>query len=471
MKQKEDLRSQVKDFIISRKLITSGDHVLAAFSGGPDSLCLLHVLNELSIELRFKLTACHINHNLRGKESKADAAWVLGLARKWGIELVAKNVDVSGHSRKNKLSLETSARNLRQETLLETARTCNCNKIATGHNLDDQAETVLMHLIRGSGLSGLAGIPVTNGPFIRPLLNCSRDRIEAYLKRNKLAGRKDASNSSMQFFRNRVRHQLMPLLEKYNPQVKRSLSNLAGNVEQDLEIINGQVQKAFSSCTKFDKSQITIDLSKFKLYNKGLQHNILRHCSELLLGRGAVPDLLNVVRSADILLKGRTGSRVNLAGDVWIEKTYGRAVVSRNKTKAENKEQSPVLKTKNLAIPGTTRAGEHSIRARLAVKRDIKNISTVQPDREYFDADILKGLPLKITAKKSGDRMIPFGHKTPKKIKDIFIEAKIPREQRSGWPLIRQGDTVVWLCGVKRSDAHAVTAKTKRVLCLEFKKS
>ncbi|MDO9392323.1 MAG: tRNA lysidine(34) synthetase TilS, partial [bacterium] len=210
MKQKEDLRSKVKELITSRKLISPGDHVLAAFSGGPDSLCLLHLLNELSGELGFKLTACHIDHHLRGKASQADAAWARQLAQSWGVRMITVNVDVKAHSRNNRLSLETSARELRRAALLDVSKKQKCSKIATGHNLDDQAETVLMHLIRGSGLSGLAGIPLVNGTYVRPLISCSRERIEAYLEQLKLAGRRDASNSSPKFFRNRVRHQLMP---------------------------------------------------------------------------------------------------------------------------------------------------------------------------------------------------------------------------------------------------------------------
>ncbi|MBI4726098.1 tRNA lysidine(34) synthetase TilS [candidate division TA06 bacterium] len=489
MKQKENLRSQVKEFIVSRKLIGPGDRVLAAFSGGPDSLGLLYLLQELSPELKFKLTACHVNHNLRGKAAKADAVWAGKLAQSWGIKLITKNVDAKKHSRKNKLSLETSARELRRTALLETARIHQCDLIATGHNLDDQAETVLMRLIRGSGLNGLSGIPLRNGPFIRPLLSCSRSSIDAYLKQHKLAGRKDASNRSQKFFRNRVRHQLLPLLETYNPQIKKALSQLAGNVEHDLEIITEQVQKAFNSCTKRDKSKIAIDLSKFKLYNKGLQHNILRHCSELLLGRGAVPDLLHITRAIELMLKGRTGAKVNLTGDIWIEKTYGRAALSTKKTpplqpppqrvkrgaavaaKAENKDQMPALKTLALAIPGTTKAGKYSIRAWLAEKRDIANIAKCPPELAYFDEAVLEGSPLMITARKDGDRMIPFGHRSPKKIKDIFIAAKIPQSERSGWPLVKSGKTVVWLCGVRRSDDFFVIAKTKKVLCLEFIKN
>jgi tRNA(Ile)-lysidine synthase len=468
MNKKEDLRSQVRQFIVSRDLIGHGDRVLAAFSGGPDSLCLLYLLKGLSEELGFTLAACHVNHNLRGKTSEGDAAWAKKLAGSWGIDLVTRKVDVRGHSKRNKLSLETSARDLRRAALLETAVKLKCNRIATGHNLNDQAETVLLHLIRGSGLAGLAGIPLKNGPFIRPLLNCSRERIEVYLKQQKLAGRRDASNMSLEYFRNRVRHQLMPLLESYNPRIMMSLANLAGNAGQDLEIITERVNKAFSSCAKRDKSKIAIDLSKFKLYNKGLQHNILRRCSELLLGRGAVPGSVHIARALELMLEGRTGAKLHLTGDIWIEKTYGQAVLSSQKTKSENKDQIPALKTLALVIPGITRVGKYSIRSWLAGKNDFKRIGKDQSKLVVFDAAIMIGLPLRITAKKDGDRMIPFGHRTPKKIKDIFIDAKVPQEQRPGWPLIRRGATVVWLCGIRRSDAFPVTSKTKKVLCLEF---
>jgi tRNA(Ile)-lysidine synthase len=471
MKQKEDLRSKVKELITSRKLIRPGDHVLAAFSGGPDSLCLLHVLNELSGELGFKLTACHVDHHLRGKASQADAAWARQLAQSWGVKLITVNVDVRAHSRKHKLSLETSARELRRAALLETARLSKCNRIATGHNQDDQAETVLMHLIRGSGLSGLSGIPVINGRYIRPLLNCSRDRIEAYLKQHKLAGRKDASNSSPEYFRNRVRHQLMPLLETYNPRIKRSLSNLAGNVEHDLEIINIQVEKAFDLCAQSDKSKIAIDLSKFKLYNKGLQHNLLRHCSEQLLGPGLVPDSLHIARAIELLLKGRTGNKVSLLGDISIEKSYGQAVLIKNRPAGSDPVRIPALMSRKLAIQGTTKFGEYSVRAWMADKQDIRNITKCPPELAYFDAAISKGLPLDIVSKSDGDRMIPFWHRSAKKIKEIFIEAKVPQTQRAGWPLVRRGATVVWLCGIRRSNAFPVTSKTKKVLCLELIKN
>jgi tRNA(Ile)-lysidine synthetase-like protein len=151
-----------------------------------------------------------------------------------------------------------------------------------------------------------------------------------------------------------------------------------------------------------------------------------------------------------------------------LEKTYGQVVLYTLKTKVEYKSKMPVLKIKALVMPGNTRAGAYCIKAWMAEKRDVSNITKCPPELAYFDAAITTGLPLKIAAKGDGDRMIAFGHKTEKKIKDIFIETKIPQAQRANWPLVRKGTTVVWLCGIRRSDVFPVTVKTKKVLCLEF---
>ncbi len=461
----DDIIRQVGGFISENRLICSGDRVLAAVSGGPDSIFMLHLLRELSAGFGFELRAAHLDHGLRGKESAADVAFVRKMCRQWGIPLTVGKVDTKAHAQKHKLSIETAAREARREFLRKAAARSRSNLIATGHTAGDQAETVLMHLIRGSGLDGMGGMRVKNCEFIRPLLGVSRGQVMRYLKNNGIPYRNDSSNVLLKHFRNRIRHELLPLLKKYNPQIEQSLCRLAANLESDKGMINEAVSRALNDCAKIDNSKISIDLYKFKLYNKGLRQRIIRAAAETLSGPGAVPDQAHLKRTVDLLSSGRVGSRVFLSGGLWVRKAYSEAVIGKP---GEIENPKPKAGNKKLRIPGKTVFGEHVISAALLDRLQVKNIDSRAEDIVYFDAGILDEGGLEVGSRVEGERMVPFGKRTSKKVKELFIDCKVPQARRQGWPVVRSDGKPLWLCGLRRSALYSVTSKTKKVLCLQY---
>lgn len=454
----------MRGFIISRRLIRPKDQVLVALSGGPDSVFLLYALLALCDELKINIIAGHLNHCLRGAESTKDEKFVKALAKKECIKLISAKRDVAGYAKRKKLSIETAARDLRREVLLKTAEKYNCQRIATGHNLNDQAETVLMHIIRGSGLTGLKGIPAANGKFIRPMLGIGREEILEYLRLNKIAWREDSTNKSPNHTRNRIRLTLIPQLKKYNPQIIQSLSHLAESAGSDLNLIDQLAEQAFKQTAKIHKAKINIDLSLFNSYNKGLQRNVLRRAVLRLARQGVVPSF-EAVENCIHLMAGRVGSRVEVLPGIWCITGYKTAEIVIPQTSTVIKKDSAV---KKLTVPGKTAFNGHLIISKI-IGSHIKSLSQ-SADTVYYDWDRLKETALTVGKRRPGDAMVTFGSSHKKKTKEIFIEAKVARAKRDPWPVIRWGNEIIWLAGLRRSNHAPVSQGTKNILKLEFVK-
>ncbi|MBU2593568.1 MAG: tRNA lysidine(34) synthetase TilS [Candidatus Edwardsbacteria bacterium] len=454
----------MREFIISRRLIKPKDKVLVALSGGPDSVFLLYALLALRNELKINIIAGHLNHCLRGAESNKDEIFAKTLAKKEGIKMISAKRDVAGYAKRKKLSIETAARELRREFLLKTADKYNCQKIATGHNLNDQAETVLMHIIRGSGLTGLKGIPAVNGKFIRPMLGISREEILEYLRVNKIAWREDSTNKSPDHTRNRIRLTLIPQLKKYNPQIIQSLSNLAESAGSDLDLVEQLAEQAFKQTAKIHKAKINIDLSLFNSYNKGLQRNVLR-LAVLHLARQGVAPSFEAVENCIHLMAGRVGSRFEILPGIWCIIGYKTAeIAGAPASTAVNMGAA----AKKLTIPGRTAFNSHLIRLKIIGSQILGKTLIRSADAVYYDWDRLKNRDLTVGKRQPGDAMVPFGSSHKKKTKEIFIEAKVPQAKRDSWPVVRCGSEIIWLAGLKRSNHAPVNKETKNILKLEF---
>ena len=491
---------------------------MVAVSGGPDSTALLSLLSSLRKELCLSLHLAHLNHMLRGKEAEKDALYVRGLARKFGLPVTVGKRNVPALIRRRKLSPEEGARQARYEFLQRVARKVKASKITVGSTADDQAETVLMRLLRGSGLKGLTGIPpirsledselfpppegnVSNlklqgthegGRFnpqlciIRPLLEVSRAEIEDYLKRIGLRPRVDTSNREPVYLRNRIRQRLLPHLAKdYNPHIKSILSGMARVLQADEEYLAGQAEESFSEAARKKEQQVTINVDKLKNLHLCMQRRILRKGIALVKGnlRG-----ISLTQLDDVLgIAGRaSGLEIRLPQDIVARHSYGKLIISKKRPEKkrgagyqpdpfrENYLTGLAFKETSLEVPGETEIKKLNLRIRCSLLPRGKvrlpgKDSLSKKDRAYFDFHEIK-LPLLIRPRRRGDSFQPLGMKGRKKLKDFFIDEKISREERDKIPLLVQGEDVLWVIGHRQGEEAKVTGRTKKVLRVRIEK-
>ncbi|MDD2679958.1 MAG: tRNA lysidine(34) synthetase TilS [Candidatus Omnitrophica bacterium] len=307
---------KVKDTITRHGLIKRGDLVLAAVSGGADSLCLLYLLHALSLSIGFKLKIAHLDHMLRESSGK-DAQFVRGLGSKLGIPVIIGRINVGRLAKKG--SLEEIARNARLEFLLKVAKGIKAEKIALAHNLDDQAETVLMRILRGTGLYGLAGIlpkrKLYGFEIIRPLIRVQRSEIEAFLKQKKIRPRIDRTNFQDIYFRNKIRHKLIPLLKKeYNPAVKEALSNMAEGIAFDYDYLNQQALRLVKA------KRNRVNILKFLKLHPAMQRLVLRLSISRLQGSTRRITFAHIREIEDLILKRPVNSIVDLPKGISVVK-------------------------------------------------------------------------------------------------------------------------------------------------------
>ncbi|NOX96881.1 MAG: tRNA lysidine(34) synthetase TilS [Nitrospirae bacterium] len=490
---------KVRRTIEAYGMLNKGDTVVVAVSGGPDSTALLNLLFSLEKEFPLSLHLAHLNHMFRGKEAEKDALYVKRLARKFGLPVTVGKRNVPALIKSRKLSPEEGARQARYEFLQKVAGKVNAGKIAVGSTADDQAETVLMKMLRGSGLKGLTGIapmrPLTPSelfqppednalnlkpstfnfqPYIiRPLLEVSRLEIEEYLKKTGLRPRVDASNRDMVYLRNRIRQELLPhLAENYNPHIKSLLSGMARVLQADEEYLTGITEKIFSRTAKVEKNQqVIVDMKRLKRFHLSIQRRVLRKGIESVKGdlRGIsltqLDDILKIVNSPG-------GLEIHLPEDVVARYRYGDLVIFKKGQRKKRVPGGPLAPGGvGLTVPGETEVGELKIRIRCSLlpreKVRLPEKDSFLPGVAYFDFAKIK-LPLLIRNRKRGDSFRPLGMRGRKKLKDFFIDRKIPREEREEIPLLVQGKDILWVVGHRQGEEAKVTGKTKEVLRVEI---
>ena len=457
------LQGSLAGFAEENGLFRPGHRVLAAVSGGPDSVAMLDLLCRLRKGLGIEIGAAHLNHCLRGAESDGDQRFVRSLARRMGVKCHTGRAAVSKLAKRGKLSIETAAREARRDFLERTARSFKYDRIATGHTMDDQAETVLMRLIRGCGPDGLAGIPVKNGRYVRPLLGTGRREVMAYLAARRLAYRTDSTNRQATAFRNKVRLELMPLLRRLNPRITGSLARTAEAFAGDREIVAQAVSEVAGRCVLPGKSEFAIELQPFKGYNKGLRRNIIRWCCAGLLGAGFAPDFASVDGVLALAETGRVGKRRRLPNGLWAWLGYQRLHIG----KAPEDGIETGEKAVPLRVPGAARFGNWSIKSSLASGSKAE-MAGAPSETVFFDHGRLDGRRLWVGGVRPGLRIRLFGSSVTRKVQDILVDAKVPRAERGSRPVVFAGDTPIWLAGIRRSDLAPVTTRTKKVLRLEL---
>lgn len=323
------LIEKVKETIGKYRMLDKKDKVLVAVSGGADSVCLLYVLNFLKEEFDLNLHIAHLNHILRGLESDEDEKFVKNLSAKLDIPITIDRINIKKISKK--ASLEQEARKIRYDFLINVAETQNATKVAIGHTLDDQIETFLMRLVRGTGMNGLRGIPevryVDNLMIIRPLIEVWRREVEEFLEKNSIVFREDSSNYSPEYLRNRIRHNLLPLLSKeYNPNIKNLLVRLCDNINLADDFLSVYARRKFKATVKIENSKGCLDLKRFYKYHPYIKREVLRYIIKEINGNLRKITFQHLVELEQLIKIRPNGSVVDLP-DNLVAKKDGREII------------------------------------------------------------------------------------------------------------------------------------------------
>ena len=464
------LLERVREFAERNRLLSVGERVVVAVSGGPDSVALLDILHRLSGELRLSLVVAHLNHKIRPGEAEEDAAFVKELARKYALPFVYGEEDVPRLAAEEGLSLEEAARRARYKFLKGVAEREGATKVALGHNRDDAAETVLLNILRGTGPDGLVGIsPVREGIFIRPLLCCWREEIEAYCEERGLKWRLDSSNLDTAYTRNRIRHVLLPLLEReFSPKIRERLLRLAELLRADSEALNLAARRLVLAGGLISKEKVSLPLGLLEASPDHLKGRVVRQA--YLLAVGTLRDLdFAHVRAVLDLVKAPPGAQAHLPGAV-AKRSYNFLTIEPLAVARRGEQPFEV----EIPIPGGVEIPEIGARveAILTERRHLPECPrSPDPFVAFFDLERIE-LPLVARNFRPGDRIRPHGLGGTKKVQDVFVDRKVPREKRSRLPLVcdQAGGRILWIPGVVRAEHALVEPATKKVLILRVER-
>lgn len=482
-----DLLRKRMDAALAEHGLTGGK-LLVAVSGGPDSMALLHALYTLRDEHRLTLYGAHLNHLLRGEESDADANFVADTFRRLSIDYTLDSADVAEYRRKHRLSLEDAARRVRYAFLAGAASKHDADAIALGHTADDQAETVLMHIIRGSGLDGLRGMQAidrrrVNGKSVtlfRPLLGSSRAETQAYCDALELQPRIDVSNASPEFLRNRIRLELVPLLEQLNPSIQGALIRLAKNATLDSDFIRERSDDVWRDVAELNQSTygeaLVLDTLRLAEEHPAIQSAVLRRGVGAVNGEATQRHILDMIR----LMGGAPGKTLDLPDRLTFATDYGKALIGSADAVEAMLSTLPTLEGEfTVAVPGDTEAGAWHVHtavqhygdgsAVIDAHREESCSGTGHPGKsttsDAMDMDRVGG-GLRIRGRLPGDRFQPLGMEQSKSLREFMIDAQIPRRWRDGLPLLVSERGIVCVPGRRIAHWARVTDATRRVLRL-----
>lgn len=477
-----------------RRLVRPDETIIVGVSGGPDSLCLLHLLRRLRDEkhLAIRLVAAHLDHGIR-PESGDDAKFVEKIAADWDIPSEMGCADVPAMAREPGLSLEEAARIARYRFLLETAMGRGATTVAVGHNADDQVESVLMHWLRGSGLAGLRGMlpqsllsemrlgqdfPELENDIrlIRPLLEFTREEIEAYCRQHGLQPRFDQSNLDTTLFRNRLRHELIPYLESYNPNIKSVLVRSAGVLAHDYDYCHSKMLTTWEMAVReLGDGVLEFDRTRWQGVHPSLQAGLLREAIRRLRWTLRNINWIHIENALQLLRAGQVGQKVTLPQGLmltigyesfWIADEEARLPMLRYP--ALSSDIAPVL------VPGETPIGEGVwlLKTEL-VERETEGAiweRNESPWRAYLDAEKLDLTDIRLRIRLPRDRFCPLGMGgKSKEVREFMIGVKLPKGARERYPLVVAGDQIVWIPGLRLDERVKVRLETTRVLVMTMR--
>jgi bifunctional protein TilS/HprT len=483
------LIDSVRATLAEHHMITAGETLVVAVSGGPDSLCMLHILHSLHADLGIALHVAHLDHILRGAESAAEAAFVATTAREWGLPATIAAVDVGALAKETHDNLHQAARDARYAFLAQVAHTVGARAVAVAHNADDQAETVLMHLLRGAGPAGLRGMrPVVpweewagmknaecrieraslvdpssfftlHSSLIRPLLQITRAEIEHYCAEHGLDPRCDPTNLDRRPTRNRIRHELLPLLIEYNPHIVAALGRTAIVTADENDLVLQVLVSIWPTLVLPRPGAIDFVGTAWRALHPALQRAALRRAYALLGGDATLE--LEHVEAARALAAGSVGGRTELPGGIPLTVAYGGAFTLG----APSAPDGPQLTGEEipLPIPGQIALADGWTIAAVALTPPLPAPDSVW--EAYLDIEAVAGA-LVVRRRRPGDRLRPAGGRGSRRLQDIFVDIKLARALRDAWPLVATSTALVWVPGLRPATEFMATPTTRRAVYL-----
>lgn len=451
--KKDTAIAKVLETIKKYNMISYGDRVLVGFSGGPDSLCLLHILYRLKRALGISLAAVHLNHMIRDEEAIRDERFSKEFAESINIPFYSKRVPVEDLAKEMRISTEEAGRIVRYGFFDEVCKLEGTNKIALAHNMNDQAETMIMRFFRGTGVSGLGGInPIREDKYIRPVIGLSRDEIEEYCLNNSLNPVRDSTNEKSLYTRNRIRLELIPyIMKNLNPNIIESLYKTSEIIREEDSYLN-KTAKGYIKDLKFKDGLL---IEKFNCLDLAVKRRIMRILINEIRGDIVGIEGIHIEECVLLILKGETGKRVNLPGDIQCVIEYDIFKIERETEKKYYNYPLP--------LPGGINIKEIGIS--ISTKILEKNNSNFRDNDfvKYFDYDKIKG-ELSVRNRRDGDYIYPKGMRGRKKFKDILIDKKIPRDKRDDIPLIAIEGEIIWAIGFRDTNNYNIDERTKKIL-------
>lgn len=452
---------KVMSYIKDNNLIKSGDKVLVALSGGPDSVCLLNILYNLKAELNIEVGAAHLNHLLRDKDAFEDEEYVKTLCKSLDIPCFVKRVDINKYSKDKKMSSEMAGREARYNFFDDIVKDEGYTKIATAHNANDQAETILFRLMRGSGIEGLCGIKVRRDKIIRPILCLSRKEVEEYIEINNLKPRIDKTNFEKIYNRNKIRLDMIPYIkENFNEDIIQTLNRMSVLLQKDNEFIENSA-RSFYEKHCIEQSDYFIIKKEMFDNKEAVVTRVIRYALTNFSKTHYDFEMKHIYEICN-LAKNNSGKTIDLPNKIYAENIYGDIYIKERININNIDVKQEIVVNKNEINGKKIFFDNENIEFSL-----LKNDSNLDLNQnnliKYFDFDKIND-SISLRKRKNGDKIIPLGMKGSKKIKDLFIDMKVPKEERDCIPLLCFDENISWIVGIRVSEEYKITNKTKNIL-------
>ncbi len=446
-----DIIAKTKNTMLKYSMLSHGDGVLAGLSGGPDSVCLLVILDRLREHFGINLCASYIEHGLRPGETPGEIDFCRKLCLWLNVPFSVKSVDVKSFAKTHRLNKQEAARELRYKALNEAAHTAGAAKIALGHTADDQAETVIMRLLRGAGTLGLSGIPPVRKNIIRPMIGIGRKEIECFLDTEQIGFLIDSSNREDKYMRNKIRRAVMPALKSLGPDMAITIARTADIFREEDNYLELQTTKALMKLiSRKTDTAIELLILPIERMDKALVRRVIRRAVSAVEGLRGI-GFIHIEALLDLVKSGHSGDRIYLPRGVLAIKGYSTLTITSDHT--------PALETRTIEGPGDIVIREAS----MVLSCTVVDVSGAGPGMDcgdgretaLFDAATLP-FPLHVRSRKPGDFFYPSGFGKKKKLQDFFVDEKVPRDRRDSIPLLLSDGKVVWIVGYRTDERYRI---------------